>query len=239
MILVEDRALLDGFRRGDREALLTVYRHYVVDVTRFLQRGFTFTSRGRPCAFRGFAGGYEVEAAVQEVFRRAFEEKARLAYDGLNPYRPYLLRIARNAVLNDLSAKAPILFRYRQGRPVSLETPTEAERALEETPVADRSADELLEAKEVAQLVASFKAGLDDRARAVFEARFEQGLSAERAAAAVGLTRSKIRTTETKLKTQLIAHLRGTGYLEKYTRVGVDEATAAACLLATVMGGLT
>ena len=33
---------------------------------------------------------------VQEVFLRAFDERARLGYDGLRPYRPYLLRIAKN-----------------------------------------------------------------------------------------------------------------------------------------------
>src|SRR5262249_47400158 len=109
-LLLESRPLLDGFRRGDQAALLAVYRHYVRDVARFLTRGFSFSSDGKPCMFRGFAGGYEIEAALQEVFRRAFEERARLAYNGIDPYRPYLLRIARNAVINDLKSRHPILF---------------------------------------------------------------------------------------------------------------------------------
>lgn len=230
MLLVEDRVLLDGFRRGDKAALLAVYRHFVDDVARFLTRGFTFESQGRPCAFRGFAGGYEIEAAMQEVFRRAFEERARLAYDGLNPYRPYLLRIARNLVINDLKAKNPILFRYRHGRPVVLETPTEAERALESTPVADRSQDELLEAEEVARLVAGFKAELSERELGVFEVRFEQGRSALKAGEALGLTRSQVRTTEAKVRARFLDHMQRSGYLEHYAKGGADAAAAVAAV---------
>jgi len=37
---------------------------------------------------------------VQEVFVRALSEKARTSYDGLRPYRPYLLRIAKNLMID-------------------------------------------------------------------------------------------------------------------------------------------
>ncbi len=239
MILLDDRALLDGFRAGDKAALLQVYRHYVRDLTRFLARGFTFNSKGRPCAFRGFAGGYESEAAVQEVFRKVFEENARLAYDGLSPFRPYLLRIARNLVINDLKAKQPILFRYRQGRAITLNAPTEAELALENTPVADRCQDELLEAKEVAKLVQSFKEMLSARDLSVFEYRFEQGLSALKAGQALGLGRSQIRTTEEKVRARFLKHMQRSGYLQNYTATGIP-ATQAMGAVALLLGwGLT
>ena len=39
---------------------------------------------------------------MQEAFRRAFEERARSAYDGLRPYRRYLLTITRNLVIDQL-----------------------------------------------------------------------------------------------------------------------------------------
>jgi RNA polymerase sigma factor (sigma-70 family) len=214
MILLESRALLDGFRRGDKSALLAVYRRYVGDVTRFLMRGFTFTSGGRLCSFRGFRGGYEIEGAIQEVFRRAFEERARLAYDGINPYRPYLLRIARNLVINDLKAKEPILFRFRAGQTVVLE-PAEEEMP-EALPAQVRSPEEELEVREVAKLVAQFKATLGSRELGVFEHRFEKGLSAENAASELGLTRSQVRTTETKLRKSFLAHMQSSGYLSHY-----------------------
>ncbi len=231
MILVDDRELLDAFRRGDRAALLAVYEHYVTDVTRFLTRGFTFDSQGRHCAFSGFRGGYEIEAAIQEVFRRAFEERARLAYDGLRPYRPYLLRIARNAVINDLKSKQPILFRYRQGRPVILEpSPEESPDA---SPTATASPEEIAEAREVHALVVAFKAELDEREAKVFRARFEEGMSAERAGSSTGLTRSQIRTTEQKLRERFLAFMQSRGYLGHYGRrdAGLEHGVSAALLV--------
>ncbi len=231
MILVEDRALLDGFRRGDKKSLLKVYQHYVKDVYRFLMRGFTFNSAGRPCSFRGFRGGYEIEAAVQEIFRRAFEERARLAYNGIDPYRPYLLRIARNAVINDLKAKHPILFKYRAGGPVLIEReeeydPIQTQRSVELSP------EEHLEIQEVAKLVASFKRALDDRELGVFQKRFEQGLSAQDVAEALGLTRSKVRTTESKLKKRFLVHMQRCGYLGHYSsKADKSLGLTAACLL--------
>ncbi len=236
MILVDDRALLDGFRRGDPKSLLQVYRHYVVDVTRFLTRGFTFSSKGKPCSFRGFGGGYEVEAAVQEVFRRAFEERARLAYDGLNPYRPYLLRIARNAVLNDLKAKNPILFKFRAGRPVTIE-PAEEERP-EEIPESSANPEEIAEAKEVAALVQSFKTSLSERETGVFESRFEKGLAAEAAGATLGLSRSQVRTTEQKLRQAFLRHMQAAGYLDEYQGRAKAQKVAGVFAAVLCLGGI-
>lgn len=235
MILVERRELLDGFRRGDRSALLEVYRHYVTDVSRFLSRGFTFDSKGRHCAFQGFRGGYEIEAALQEVFRRAFEERARLAYDGLRPYRPYLLRIARNTVINDLKSKQPILFRFRAGRPVILEA---SEEVIE--PVASTaSPEDVAEAREVHELVVAFKRELDDRELAVFTARFEEGRSAVAAAAHSGLTRSQIRTTEAKLRARFLTFMQARGYLGHYrSSDGGFEHGVTAAMLLLALGGL-
>lgn len=214
MIFTDNRELLDGFRRGDKSALLEVYRAYVRDVSRFLMRGFSFESAGRRCSFRGFAGGYEIEAAVQEVFRRAFEERARNSYDGIHPYRPYLLRIARNAVLNDLKSKHPILFRFRAGRPVIIDAPPAHDP--EAAPSNQASQQDIAEAREVAKLVQAFKDQLEPRALGVFNVRFEDGLSAEKAASQLGLTRSQIRTTEAKVRKSFLAHMQSSGYLTGY-----------------------
>jgi RNA polymerase sigma-70 factor (ECF subfamily) len=236
MILIESRELLDAFRRGDKPALHRVYEHYVADVSRFLMRGFTFDSQGRNCAFRGFRGGYEIEAALQEVFRRAFEERARLAYDGLRPYRPYLLRIARNLVINDLKAKQPILFRFRSGRPVILEPPPQDDPESEPAPTG--TPEEIAEAREVHELVLAFKEQLDAREQGVFAVRFEEGLSAERAGEKLGLTRSQIRTTETKLRARFLSFMQSRGYLGHYrsSDAGVDQGVAAA-MLVMALGG--
>lgn len=232
MIFLERRELLDAFRRGDKNALLEAYRHYVRDVSRFLTRGFTFDSEGKGCSFRGFRGGYEIEAAIQEVFRRAFEERARLAYNGIDPYRPYLLRIARNAVINDLKSRHPILFRFRVGRPVIIEQTPEMD--IDENASVEHTPEEILETREVSELVAKFKAGLDARSLDVFRARFEEGLSAEDAGKKLGLTRSKVRTTETKVRAAFLEHMQSSGYLTTYKLGGGGDATksiAAAMLV--------
>ena len=239
MIFLEKRELLDAFRRGEQGALLETYRHYVKDVAHFLTRGFSFDSEGRGCSFRGFRGGYEIEAALQEVFRRAFEERARLAYDGINPYRPYLLRIARNLVINDLKSRQPILFRFRVGRPVIIEQTGELES--EEAGEIAHTPEELLETREVAGLVNAFKARLDQRSLDVFRARFEEGLSAEDAAKKLNLTRSKIRTTEAKMRKSFLEHMQSCGYLTAYSldRGEVKRGVAAAIMVLLASWSMT
>ena len=37
---------------------------------------------------------------VRETFVRAFAEKARSSFDGLRPYRPFLLRITKNLMID-------------------------------------------------------------------------------------------------------------------------------------------
>lgn len=233
MIFLENRELLDRFRRGDKQALLETYRFYVRDVSRFLTRGFSFDSDGKGCSFRGFRGGYEIEAAIQEVFRRAFEERARLAYNGIDPYRPYLLRIARNAVINDLKSRHPILFRFRVGRPVIIETTPEMD--IDENVSAERTPEELLETREVSELVAAFKAKLDARSLDVFRARFEEGLSAEEAAKQLGLTRSKVRTSESKMRAAFLEHMQRSGYLTTYKQGGGDATRGIAAAMIVLL----
>jgi RNA polymerase sigma-70 factor (ECF subfamily) len=235
MIFAERRDLLDGFRRGDKAALLEVYRFYVRDVMRFLTRGFAFDSDGRACAFHGFRGGYEIEAAVQEVFRRAFEERARLAYDGIHPYRPYLLTIARNAVINDLKSRHPILFRFRVGRPVIIESDVTSDPDLVISP--ERTPEEILESQEVQKLVAAFKAALDARALGVFQCRFEEGLSAEDAGRRLQLTRSQIRTTESKVRAEFLRYMQKSGYLTAYKKSMPSVAESAAAISALLSMG--
>ena len=48
--------------------------------------------------FRGFFDPVEREDAQQQIFAAAFEERARLSYDGLKPYSAFLRGIARNVV---------------------------------------------------------------------------------------------------------------------------------------------
>src|SRR5262249_10922972 len=102
-LLAGDRELLDAFRRGDREALARVYHHYVDAVARLVRYGFLLETRNLR-----ISGARDVDAEneiIQDVFVRAFGERARLGYDGIRPYRPYLLRIAKNLLVDQARSR--------------------------------------------------------------------------------------------------------------------------------------
>src|SRR5262245_8136262 len=108
-LLIGNRPLLDKFRKGDREALEQVYRHYAPQVALFLARGFSFHSQGREMYFRGYKEPFDLDNALQETFTRAFSQEARGSYDGLNPYKNYLFAIARNLVVSELRRRDFVL----------------------------------------------------------------------------------------------------------------------------------
>src|SRR5688572_23850729 len=97
-LFLERRELLARFRAGERPALEETYRHYAPIVATFLSRGFTFKSGDQTLRFAGYAEPFDLDNALAETFVRAFRESARLGYDGINPYKNYLLTIARNLV---------------------------------------------------------------------------------------------------------------------------------------------
>src|SRR5262252_8510520 len=102
-VFASDRALLDAFRRGDREALATVYFHYVDDIAAIVRHGFSVPATG--ARVHGVSDEQAQRDVVQEVFARAFAARARDAYDGVRPYGPYLRRIARNLMIDRARAE--------------------------------------------------------------------------------------------------------------------------------------
>ena len=82
-----------------------VYLHYVKGIGHFLQKGFSFRSQDKFFFFKGYKSTFDLHNAVQEVFRRAFEERARLSYNGVNSYSNWILAIARNMVINQFRNK--------------------------------------------------------------------------------------------------------------------------------------
>src|ERR671919_469239 len=88
-----DPALLEAFRRGEREALARVYRDHVDDVEAFLRARL---------ARAGRLTAWSLADLVQDVFLRAFANKARASYDGQREYQPYLRALARNLLIDRL-----------------------------------------------------------------------------------------------------------------------------------------
>ncbi len=189
-IFRSNRILLDEFREGQPDALGTVYWQYVRKVERLLRQGFTVRNgvSSRPQSIGARVGPQDLADLVQDVFLRAFSERARRAYDSQRDYGPYLYTIARNVLVD---------WARKQGREIpasliALEAAVEtAESAAEVAPWATPATMRLVEA---------YLAALPEELRQVHELRYEQGLSQERAAKAMGVGRQTLRTLEARLR---------------------------------------
>lgn len=198
-----DRALLMRFRDGETEALGEVYRQHAGILTRML-RAAAF--RGQ--SFASLRSAMELENAIVEVFTRAFEPRARQVYDGQRPYEHFLMGIARNYLLE--------LMRNRE-HPAGLEVSEELDAALslEQTDV-----HELLEDREVSELMKRFRAELGEEEGRMFDLRYIEGLTQNVAAEKLGQTRIQLRRREHKLRVRLLDYLKAHGYLGAVTATG-------------------
>lgn len=232
-LLIERRELLDRFKRGERRALEEVYRHYAPDVAAFLQRGFTFTSGGRTLRFSGYAQPFDLDNALQETFVRAFKESARLAYDGLHPYKGYLLAIARNLVLDEFRnrevAMSPFIDQLDAGggdAAVGHEGEDAAPSAsVSDAPSAGISAEQEFLRHELGRLYAAFVARLEEKDRTFFRHRFEEQQTQVEAGANSGLSHMQARTLEKKLRRAFLEFMQTNGYLESYATAATAKAT--------------
>jgi RNA polymerase sigma-70 factor (ECF subfamily) len=178
--------LLQRFRAGEPGALEAVYRTYVDRVAGILRFGFRVASTS--AIVSGLTGNaHDTADLVQEVFMKAFAPAARLAYDGLRDYAPFLYAIARNVAVD---------WARRGGREVLVGW-AGLERAEELAP----SDDEPPWADEVTMsIVNRYVERLDDELRPVHEARYRDGLSQRDAAEKLGIGRQRLRTLEARLR---------------------------------------
>lgn len=189
--LASNRQLLDGFRAGAPQALREVYAHYAPELARAL-----------PGKLSELARPIELADALQETFTRAFSQKARLGYDGLKPYAAYLLGIARNVIVDNL--------RRRQLTQAVLAEVSASGPDAEPPPSPELAAEHA----EAGRVVDNFVTSLNGTDRALYQARFADGKTQAEAAAALGLTRIRVRRAELRLRKRLLEHLKTAGYLE-------------------------
>ena len=218
MTLETDRKLLDGFRRGRRWALEKVYTLYVHDVAAFLRGGFVFESGGSTVRYRGAPTEFQLEDWVHDVFIRAFADGARAQYDGLRPYGPYLQRIARNLVIDELRRKEHQLRAYVEELP-------EPEASAAYAPDRPLSPESEAERRQLTAHVDAYIATLADRERQVYQLRFVDGLDQREVARKAGLSASKVKTSERRIRIGFYEHLRALGWMDD--RSSDAEAPAA------------
>jgi RNA polymerase sigma factor (sigma-70 family) len=218
MRLAQDRELLERFRAGDPQAMAAVFEIYSEPLARFLAGGFAFDSGGQKSFFHGVGQLSDLHDLVAETFRRAFEPAARSDYGGAVPYGAYLRAIARNLVLDRLRSPGGRWSSLDErvaavGPDAAVAEP--APRAPEDSgaPELAFTPEQRYQQAELTRLVDEFRGELSGAERRFLALRYEEGLSQAELATRLGRTRRWVRTTEAELRTRLLAHLRGTGYL--------------------------
>ena len=201
--LQRDRAMLERYRAGDRATLELLYRQYSAEVLRGLARGFRLSSD--PSSGHAQVGPLDLDAVHQETFIRAFSESARLHYDGLQPFLPYLMAIARRAAVDVLRAQGKI-----QREAVPLDDAPQAQSKPDQTDTPEQAALR----HEAATVVRAFLKTLEGDALTFATARFIDGESQADAGLRCGWSRQNARTQEARLKAACIRYLCDTGWLE-------------------------
>ena len=192
-VFATDKELLRRFRSGDRQALAIVYWHYVDAVAVLLRRCLAAADR------RGWGTQADLADVLQDVFVKAFAERVRLAYDDRREYRPYLLAIARNALVDHLRGTP---------REVRLDPATFEALVGAQTRQMHESAEQLPWADpQTMLLVDHYVARLAEAERAVYLERYVRCRSQEQAAQALRMTRQQVRTLEGKLRQGLAREL--------------------------------
>lgn len=236
MFLAKNKTLLEAYKRGDRDAMDVVYRHYFRGVTAFLRRGFTFRSGTGHYFFRGIEDPSELKNAVQEIFRRAFEDRARQSYNGVNSFSNWILAIGRNMVINQFRNREVAFSNYiapsdERGHLTIMDDEVTEEFSGLLYGNAQKSQDVAFEKGELKGLLDAFTQELTDHDQQLLVLRFAEGVGQEETARLLGSTRMKVRTAEAKLRNRLRAYLRKSGYIDNMplgAQVDASEDTVVA-----------
>lgn len=204
-IFVQTPGLLNRYRAGDKLAFEKIYHEYFDEVSTLIQRGFVY-SREKMFVVRGITDPSIQSDLIQETFVRCFSETARRGYDGKNPFRPYLLRITKNLMIDRMR---------KLGRQVvisALDIPSGMEDIdtllSENKPYTCSDPGQDTHFKVQQKVTRSFVENLDENRRLFFELRYVRGESQERVAHTLGITRAKVRTLERGLRSSLKKHLK-------------------------------
>ena len=198
--------LLVEFRAGKPAALEQVYRYYVRPVDTY------FRTLARLAGVAELSQPSAVADLLQEAFIRAFSDNARIAFDGLREYSPYLHTIARNCFFDALRKRKKEVLIAPEDLPLSADDAPE----LEET----------YDPKVVAVLEVYLR-DLPAALKGVYQQRFVHGLSQEAACEALGMSRRSLRTAEEHLRRGLRKALLLAGALHGGAGLGVKTLQAS------------
>jgi len=188
-LLRDDSRVREAFRRGERWAMNEVYRVYFPIVNTVARQGFG--------NFRGFFNPADRDDAIQTIFAAAFEEKARLSYNGVDPYVSFLRGLAHNVVRRMLEKST----RFKR-----------TDWVADPGGAPPENAEDTLIKSEAAQVMRKFREGLaNESERIILERYFVQGEAEETIATDIGMTRYKVRKTIALLHRMMQRHARAHG----------------------------
>ncbi len=180
-----------------------VFDHYSDALASYLAHGFSFQKGGQALRFNGLRDRQDLHDVLAETFCNAFNERARLSYNGLVPYQGYLRTIARNIVIDNLRSKG--------SRWEVLEEEPSAPQ-LEEGKTG-QSPERAFERAELSSLMQSFFETLSSSDRRFAELRYGQGLSQQGVARELKRSRRWVRGLEIDVRKRLLEFIRDSGYL--------------------------
>jgi RNA polymerase sigma factor (sigma-70 family) len=213
-----DRALLDAFRRGERDAFTRVFHMYVDQVAGMLRAGIVVDVDGRRTRIAVARSESDLENLVQETFAKVFAPAARDGFDGIRPFGAYITTIARNIAIDRAR---------RQQRDAKHVTVVEHIDRLA-APTGTLSNPEIrLEEGQILAIVVRFRDALADADREVFRARYEAGLPLRQAAKSTGLGIFEMRRRDTRIRLALLEKLREAGFLNT-ARVRIGKSVLGA-----------
>ncbi len=209
--MLRDPQLLLSYRNGNKEAFLALYNKYAAPLRGFLQGGFSFSSQGKLCRFRGVGSTMDGEAIVQETFTRAFAKTTRQNYDGVRPFQTYLFSIAKNLVLRECHYRDRVVSADQieeTGNGHSLFASSET--FLGENP------EKNVANKQLEVIMQAFIDTLSSEERSFFSFRFAKGHTQESTADKMGTTRARIKLLEKNVRKRFLEKLRENGYFVNY-----------------------
>ncbi len=208
--------LLDAFRRGEPTALAEVFHEYVRPLSKVIRTGISFERDGRRQWVSGCVDRFAAEDVSQETFRRAVEPKNRDRYDGIRPYLSYLVRIARNFMVD--------LRRTERREPLRTGRRAESGETEENVCTAessdDASPEAMLQQTEILRAVQDFVDQLEPTEREVYPLRFLDRVSIADVARHLGVSEHSVKTTEGRLKQRFYLKMRKLGLLDEYEHPG-------------------
>ena len=207
--MINNHDLLASYKKGEKKAFLELYSKYSGPLRKFLQGGFSFSSQGRICRYRGVDPSMEVESLVQETFMRAFIPTTRNNYDGERPFQTYLFSIAKNLVLREC---------HQRERLIHVDSIEETIRPTINYPFCSRdnygqNPEVNVQNIQLKNMTEQFISELNDEEQAFFSWRFANGLTQEATASEMKTTRARIKLLEKNMRKRFLDMMRKNGYL--------------------------